>query len=490
MKAKKAIVIGGGVAGLATAIRLRSQAWEVQLFEAQQTVGGKIGEINANGFRWDSGPSLFTMPQFLEELFSLAGKDMADYIPYKRKEVICNYFWENGEPLSLKSDLDQAYNEMAVRFDESEDKIRQYFENSLEKYRLTSPIFLDRSLHQFKNYFKKEVWKAMAKVDKLNLNRSLHDLNQSEFDNPHLVQLLDRFATYNGSSPYECSAIMSMIPALEMHFGTYFPLKGMRSIADGLFQLAKEMGVEFHLGEKVERIQSQNKQVIGVQTKKGEYLADRIISNMDVFFTFQKLLEDRSAAAEAEKHERSSSALIFYWGIDREFPELDLHNIFFSDDYRAEFDQLFDQKQLASDLTVYINISSKEKADDAPVGAENWFVMVNAPSIDQQDWNALKIKAKKVILAKLNRILGVKIEELIKSEHILDPLMIEKNTSSYKGALYGTASNSKAAAFLRQPNFSSRYKGLYFCGGSAHPGGGIPLCLKSAEITSEIIGVA
>jgi phytoene dehydrogenase-like protein len=180
--------------------------------------------------------------------------------------------------------------------------------------------------------------------------------------------------------------------------------------------------------------------------------------------------------------------LIFYWGINAEFPQLELHNIFFSTNYAAEFKAIFQTGSMHTDPTVYVNITSKcEPGLQAPNGKENWFVMVNCPANKGQDWKALQQKARAAVIAKLNRILGVDLETLIEVEEVLDPVLIESKTASYMGSLYGTSSNSKMAAFLRHPNFSKALKGLYFVGGSVHPGGGIPLCLKSAQIMGSMV---
>ena len=208
---------------------------------------------------------------------------------------------------------------------------------------------------------------------------------------------------------------------------------------------------------------------------------------MDIFSTYKKLLKDQKHPEKTLRQERSSSAIIFYWGIKRKFAELDLHNILFSDNYRKEFDHIFEHKNLFEDPTVYINITSKELLSDAPSGGENWFVMINAPGDFGQNWDSLVAQARKNIIDKVNRLMGINIEPLIEAEDILTPPLIEKRTGSYRGSLYGAASNSKFAAFLRHPNFSSKIKGLYCCGGSVHPGGGIPLCLLSAKITSDLI---
>ncbi len=207
---------------------------------------------------------------------------------------------------------------------------------------------------------------------------------------------------------------------------------------------------------------------------------------MDAYFTYRKLLPGIKHPERALRQEKSTSALIFYWGVRREFPELNLHNIFFSEDYRSEFDHL-SSGTLCDDPTVYINITSKYTPGDAPAGAENWFTMVNAPYQRGQDWAEIIQRTRSNVLAKLSRILGVDLQQYIECEDILEPTTIESRTSSHLGALYGTSSNKPLSAFLRHPNFSNTIKGLYFCGGSVHPGGGIPLCLLSAQITDQMI---
>jgi len=206
-----------------------------------------------------------------------------------------------------------------------------------------------------------------------------------------------------------------------------------------------------------------------------------------VYFTYKKLLKDEQQPQKILKQERSSSALIFYWGIKKVFPSLGLHNIFFSNNYEEEFKHLFQSKTVYQDPTVYINISSKYKKDDAPEGCENWFTMINVPNNIGQDWEQFKIDARANILKKLSKNFNQDIEALIVTESVLDPVAIEEKTSSYRGSLYGTSSNNQFAAFLRHANFSKKIKNLYFVGGSVHPGGGIPLALLSAKIVAEMI---
>ncbi len=213
-----------------------------------------------------------------------------------------------------------------------------------------------------------------------------------------------------------------------------------------------------------------------------------MVSNLDVYPTYRKLLPQLAAPEKILAQERSSSALIFYWGVSGTFPQLDVHNILFSADYAREFKHLFDDHTLTDDPTVYINITSKKEPTDAPPGAENWFVMINAPANRGQDWDRLIRSARQHIVKKINRLLKTDIENLIRFEDVLDPRSIELKTASFRGSLYGTSSNNRMAAFLRHPKFCRKIPTLFFCGGSVHPGGGIPLCLMSAKITSELIG--
>ncbi|MDH7447424.1 1-hydroxycarotenoid 3,4-desaturase CrtD [Aquimarina sp. 2201CG14-23] len=487
MQNKKAVIIGSGIAGLATAIRLRNQQFDVQVYETNSSPGGKVTEFHTKGYRFDCGPSLFTMPQFIEELFYLSDKNILDYFEYEKKEVICNYFYEDGTKFTAFSDVEKFANEAVKVFEVSQAKILRYFENSRLKYEATSSLFLEKSLHKLSTYLSFDTIKAIAKIHKLGIHGSLHSLNSTQFKDVRLVQFFDRFATYNGSSPYLTPGIMSMILHLEQYYGTFLPKGGMYSITKSLYQLAIDIGVKFHFDTKVDRIIVKHKEAVGIVAKGNSVISDLIISNMDVVPTYRKLLLDQKAPEKILQQPRSSSALIFYWGIKKKFPELDLHNIFFSKNYEEEFDYIFEKKSITSDPTVYINITSKNERNDAPNDCENWFVMINVPGNEGQEWDEMIHQARKNILKKLSGLLKSNIEDLIETEEILDPRSIESNTQSHQGSLYGASSNNKYAAFLRHPNFSKNIKNLYFCGGSVHPGGGIPLCLLSGKIVSELI---
>ncbi len=489
MPPQKAFVIGAGIAGIATAIRLAVKGYAVNIFEANNYPGGKLTEFEQDGYRFDAGPSLFTMPQYVDELFKLAGKNPRDYFNYQKLNIVCQYFYEDGTQLTAYADAVKFAKEVNEKTGESQSAVKKHINNSRRIYDITDHVFLERSLHQLKTFLRWDTLKSILRLPQIDAMRTMHKANKSFFKDERIVQLFDRYATYNGSNPYTAPATLNVIPHLEQHFGAYFPEGGMYSITQALVGLAESLGVKFHYNSRVDELVLDDEKVIGIKVNGQVLKSDVVISNMDVWFTYKKLLSAYSNLHPQKilQQERSSSALIFYWGIKKQFKQLDLHNIFFSADYKAEFDHIWNKQDIYHDPTVYVNISSKLNRDDALEGHENWFTMINVPANTEQDWDKLIADAYKNIITKLSRLLGEDIGSLITTESILDPRSIESKTSSYQGSLYGTSSNSQFAAFLRHANKSSKIKGLYFCGGSVHPGGGIPLCLLSAKIVSEWI---
>ncbi len=486
------VIIGSGIAGLASAVRLAVAGHDVTVFESNAYPGGKLSEINVNGFRFDAGPSLFTLPNLVTDLFKLAGKKPSDYFEYEQIEKACNYFYEDGTTFTAYHDKQKFANELITKLGiESTKPLFKYLNKSAKKYALTAPLFIEKSLHKLSTYTNFNTLKAVANLATYQLNKTINEVNESAFKDERLVQYFNRFATYNGSSPYKAPGMLTMIPHLEHNIGTFFPKGGMIAITNSIYKLALELGVKFVFNSIVEEIKTlgvkNNKVVKGVMVKGAFIPADLVISNADIHPTYTKLLKNEPQPEKLLSQEKSSSALIFYWGIKKQFPQLDLHNILFSSDYKTEFKHIFSYKSIYYDPTIYINITSKYKPDDAPQGCENWFVMINVPANSTQNWDAYIAQARKQIITKINRLLKTKIEDHIVAEEQLNPLTIESKTSSFGGSLYGNSSNNMYAAFLRHKNFSSSIKGLYFCGGSVHPGGGIPLCLNSAKIVSEII---
>ncbi len=485
---KNTIVIGAGIGGIAASIRLARKGYSVKVFEASNYPGGKLSEFKMGEYRFDRGPSLFTLPQYVEELFELCGERMSDHFTYSELPVLCKYFYPDGFVFEAKGNKEENIKAIVQAFDEDEKKVRTFFSKAEFIYNTTAPLFLERPLKLSKLYMTKAFWKGVARIPRLPLIGNYTFQLKKYFKNPKTIQYFQRYATYNGSNPYKTPALMQLLPHVEQGIGAFIPDKGMYDISHQLCELAKRQGVQFIFNSKVNEIIVEDGKAVGIRFEENKIeKAGLIVSNMDVFPTYKKLLPKQEEPKVILNQEKSSSALIFYWGMNKIFNQLDVHNILFSSNYENEFRCLFEHKILIEDPTVYIHITSKHIAIDAPISAENWFVMVNAPHNTGQDWDSIEKETKENIISKIESQLGENIREHIVCEKSWNPKGIENDTSSHLGALYGNASNSSSAAFFRHANNSSRIKDLYFVGGSVHPGGGVPLAILSARTMSDLI---
>lgn len=474
-------VIGAGIGGLAVAVRLARRGIGVTVFEAAGKPGGKVGEWRTGDFRFDTGPSLFTLPELVTELL-----DPDLHFPLVKLELLSRNFFEDGLVLDAPSDPGLFAASMAKATGVPKGRIAGYLAHAASVYDLTAPAFLFRSLQDLSSLLRRENIRYLWQWPRLKAFTSLHRFNAKRLVHKALVQMMDRYATYNGSDPYRTPATMAVIAHLENNLGAWLPRHGMYTIVDALVKQALRLGVEFRFESRVDQIVA-GPDITGVVVGGRHYPFRTVISDIDIYHIYSRLLPDPGQLRRLMKTERSTSALIFYLGIKGSFPQLDVHNLFFSSDYPGEFRALFQGKTVPPDPTIYLYISCKINPADAPPGQENWFVMVNAPENNGQDWAALRVESRRVILQKLSNRLGVDIESRIVTEHWLDPVAIEAATGSWRGSLYGASSNSRFSAFARHGNVNSDYPGLYFTGGTVHPGGGIPLCMASAKIVDELI---
>jgi len=481
----RANIIGSGVGGLAIAIRLANKGYQVTVFEKNSYPGGKLSELKRNGYRFDKGPSLFTMPQLVDELTRLNIKQSS--FSYKSLDVLTHYFYEDGTFVKAYADKYRFAEELSKVLGERKQDILNHLSECAFYYQTTAELFLHQSLHRIRNFLNLKTLKGIIRAPRLSLGTTMHKKNMRAFKNPKTVQLFNRYATYNGSSPYKAPALLNIIHHLEFGMGAYLPEKGMHQITEHLVELAAKAGVKFCFNHEVLNIDLQDNRVRGVEVAGKLFESDIVVSDVDMHFLYRKLLPPCYTPQKLLEQEKSSSAYVFYWGVKAIFPALHLHNILFSSNYEEEFRCLFEEDRPYQDPTIYINITSKLVPSDAPANCENWFVMVNVPRQPAGRPISYARELRDHVVKKINRILKTDIERFIEVEEKLDPLDIERQTSSYGGSLYGNASNSKFAAFLRHANYSLKIKGLYLVGGSVHPGGGIPLCLLSAKITSGLI---
>ena len=520
MAPQQAAVIGAGIGGLSAAATLAHQGWEVDLYERLPYAGGKAASRTVGAYRFDTGPSLLTMPWVFQDFFTSLGLTMGDYIRPIPLEPICNYFYPDGTRFSSYQDADRFGREIEAHTASSAQELQTYLRSSRKLWNRAGRLFLFNSLHEASTYLKPRSWPSILSLPAIDAFRSLHDANRAFFKDPHLVQLFDRYATYNGSDPFKTPATMRIIPHVEYFWGGYMVEGGIVAIPRGLEEAARRMGVRIHLDTPVERILTDRpvctdrtirgaEKVRGIRVQGTNLEYPVVVSNADVLSTYRTLLSQAEApeAQRYEKLEASSSAVVFLWGIRSRFPELSTHNIFFSSDYRREFRSIFDENTIPEDPTIYVNITSKCNPQDAPSGrdlygpelgdpgsgpgpgpaGENWFVLVNTPPHRGQDWVYLVQNLKHRIVDRLSKELQRDIGSLIEEECIISPLDIERDTGSTYGSLYGIASNDRFSAFVRHPNRSRRISGLYFVGGSAHPGGGMPLALLSGQIAARLV---
>ena len=484
---KKCAVIGAGVSGIAAAIRMRNKGYQVSVFEANPFPGGKLSSETNKGYRFDMGPSVFTMPEYVDELFKLSGKDPRDHFNYIPLDPVYKYFFEDGTALDAYHGKEKFAEQIAARTNDKKEDIIKYLDKTETIYKLTEEVFLKNSLHRLKNFFTWPMLRGILNFGKIGAFDTMNGANQKAFKDSRLVRIFNRYATYNGSSPYLSPATLNVIAHVEIVKGAFYPVGGMYSITESLVRLAKDIGVQFNFSTPVREILIENKKVAGIRTDNGTESFDIVISNMDVYNSYKKLMPAVKRPAKTLDQPKSSSGIIFYWGIKKEFKELGLHNILFSENYEEEFDTIFSKRSIYHDPTIYVNITSKHTASDAPPGCENWFSFINVPNNSGQDWDKFIEDAREHMIKKINRVLHTDIRPLIEAEMVFDPRVIENRTSSAFGAIYGNSSNNKFAAFLRHANFSKDIKNLYFCGGSVHPGPSIPLCLLSAKITTGLI---
>jgi len=480
-------IIGSGVGGMATAIRLAKLGMDVTVFEANSFTGGKINELKLGHYRFDRGPSVFTEPELIDELIELVGEDKSIF-KYQYLAESCRYFYPDGQQVTLPSGRKETAQTLEKELGENSKTVEEFLGNMEKNYKAVYPVFISASLHRTSQWLNKYVPAALLRLPKYGLFDTMNSINERIFKNPKTVQIFNRLATYNGSSPYLTPGMLNIISHLEMNRGPALPFGGMVSISKTLRTLAEKSNIKIHLSERVEEIIIREKKVVGLRTSKSDFIPfDLVVSNMDVHYTYERLLPNVPQPKENLNQEKSSSAIVFYWGIKQKFNELGVHNIFFSKNYSSEFENIFQEKKLSDDCTIYVHITSKVEKSDAPEYGENWFVMVNAPINIGQDWETVVQQTRNALIKRLSEQLNCSLSELIEEEAVMDPRDLEQMYFGKQGSIYGNASNNRMAAFYRHPNFSKTIKGLYFAGVTVHPGGGIPLALNSARIIEKLV---
>ena len=488
MDNKHVAVIGGGLGALSGAIRLAQLGFSVQLFEKNQKTGGKVNEVALGGYRFDTGASLLTMPSVIDELFDFAGFNRSDYLDFAPIDPICRYFFPDNSVMDTSADkakMKVAIAQLSPIDVEAYERFLKYAEHIHE---LTAEIFMFTPIHEFKKLIRPRYFRTLFRLHQIDPFRSVHQSVSRFFSDPRLVQLFDRYATYNGSDPFQAPATLNIIPYIEYVLGGYYIKGGIYRLVEALVEVASKRGVQIHTSAEVEQICHVDKRVNGVQVNGERIDADYVLCGADAIVAYHELIDGHQHKREKlNRLEPSLSGMVFLWGVKGKHTELAHHNIIFSNDYEAEFRQIFKHQQVPDEPTIYIAITSKVDVGHAPADGENWFVLLNMPYLAPgQIWKKEKARMRAIVLDKLKR-LGLDIADRIEVEQVYTPEDFSELYASNQGSIYGVSSNSKTTAFKRLPNRSRILDGLYFAGGSVHPGGGIPLVMLSGKMAATLI---
>jgi len=488
MVKKTVLVIGGGLGSLSAAIRLARLGFTVKLFEQNPRLGGKMGEYKDGGFRWDTGPSLLTMPWIVDELFEFAGLNVSNYLSLTSLEPLCRYFFTDQTQLEISANKEK----MRATLDSFNPTQTAAYFNFLRYagkiYDAAAEVFLYNPIHELRKLLTPAHFRYLLKFYHIDPWRTMHQSISRFFTDQRLIQLFDRFATYNGSNPFKAPATLNIISYVENGMGGYYIKGGMYRLVEGLEKVAINLGVEIHTSCKVNKVKHDHHRINGILVQNEFIPADFVLCGTDVVETFNTLVPGFNRyQKKLNTLEPSLSGLVFLWAMNRSFPLLSHHNILFSADYGEEFRHLFSDLKVPDDPTIYIAITSKSDADHSPANSENWFVLLNMPYLTPgQNWNSEKDKIREIVLQKLKRF-GLDVSQNIQSEKCITPLDFYTLYGSNRGSIYGLSSNSRMMAFRRPANRSRLIQGLYFASGSVHPGGGIPLVLLSGKMAAELI---
>lgn len=478
----KIAVIGSGVAGLSVAVRLACQGHEVEVYEKNNQIGGKISLLTKDGFTWDGGPSFFTDPDELRRLYSHAGRTMSDYFRFFELNEACRYFVDGqimkgyDTPRALARELERVYGE-------PRSNTLRFMEDMVTLYDSVGTTFLN------KPFSLKNAMSPKSAIDVLTTSPrtvigTMSSTTDHYFETLGAKVFFNRFATYVGADPRRAPGLLCTTAVLEHHQGAFQPEGGMRSIVEGIKKLAIEMGVKFVVNSPVSSLIVDGGGAKGLVVNGKKILCDAVVNAADVAQIYQA--HDKDRLAKHSQREHSASAVVLYLGVRTFSSDIYLHNIFFAQDYHQELDYLWNKKLPYKDPTIYLNNTSYFEKTHAPKHHQNWFVMINAPAGATETYVH---KARGFMVDKLSREFRKDLSQYIVTEQMtLTPRFLERTYGAFKGSIYGLAANSWQGMAFRPKNKDPKIASLYHCGVTAHPGGGIPLALRSAKIVAELIG--
>jgi diapolycopene oxygenase len=488
-KNTRVVVIGAGLGGLSAAISLATEGFSVQLLEKNDKVGGKLNILTKDGFTFDLGPSILTMPHIFADLFSRAGKDMADYVAIEKVEPHWRNFFEDGTTVDLMEDVEAQRREFDKLGPKVADEFTRFMAYSKKLCTETEAGYFAKGLDGFWDLLR--YYGPIRSLLSFDVFRTMDQGVRRFISDPKLIDILNYFIKYVGSSPYDAPALMNLLPHIQYEYGLWYVKGGMYGLAVAMERLAIELGVDIRLNTEVEEIQTQDGRASAVRLQTGEILqADIVVSNMEVIPAMQKLLHSSNAELKKmQRFEPSCSGLVLHLGVDRIYPQLAHHNFFYSAQSHQHFDAVFHSGRLSEDPTIYLVAPVKSDAGIAPEGCEIIKILPHIPHLNPdkplsaEDYLALRER----VLIKLERMGLTDLRKHIVTEEYWTPKDIEARYYSNQGSIYGVVADRYKNLGFKAPQRSQQFNNVYFVGGSVNPGGGMPMVTLSGQLVRDKI---
>ena len=485
---QKAIIIGAGFGGLATAIRLQSRGFQVTVFEKNSQVGGHASQLKKNGYTFDMGPSLITAPDIIERVFQRAGKSMYDYLDLTYLDPFYRLYFHDKSYIDYTADADQMKAQMAKFNPDDAGNYEKFMAYTKKLYDAVITDGLGSTpfdLHAMLRFFPKAL--------SLSALRSTYSVVAKYFDDPRHRFMFSFHPLFIGGSPFRSPAVYLMIPYLEKAGGVWYAKGGMYSLVRALEKLFLELGGEIHTSAEVAEISVKNQIAQGI-IADGKFIeADLVVSNAHFAHTHLDLLKSDVRSKWSNRRIKnkaySMSSFLLYLGVRKKYPELKHHTLILSERYKELVSDIFDKKILPDDFSMYLHVPSRTDETMAPPGCESMYVLIPVANLDANiDWQkTTKPFADKILNFLENEF---KLTDLRKNIEVMEffiPEDFKNQRNNYLGSAWGLEPRLTQSASFRPGNRHEDIGKLYTVGASTHPGAGVPGVLLTAEATEKVI---